>query len=317
MDAFLLALAILLLVMQTQAMRPSLVRNDARLELLGEAWDRADREALMTIMSDRTHNTRLHRRLYAKDAVWTELKEDVVFKVTFPEETVVVKVFDEFPFHELGGNLIATRLIPTAGPLFVRTLDMGRSIEGSSTWILVLEFLEVETEAINLDDPHAMYCLFFQTAWAVAQMERAARLQHFDLRFDNIMIRLLPSPRDLFKDGTLHDFVIKVGDFGQCEFDFGDERPPNPELPREEALERKWGTFPTTYSGYDFQYFVMTLRPILDSLHGLSFYYIHGMLLDYLQPCTWTAAQDRPIQITRRTPKNILAYLRTHVRPTL
>lgn len=41
------------------------------------------------------------------------------------------------------------------------------------------------------------------------------------------------------------------------------------------------------------QYLLGTLTPVLDSLHGLQYYYIYNMTLTHLQPCTFTSAQDR------------------------
>ncbi len=46
-------------------------------------------------------------------------------------------------------------------------------------------------------------------------------------------------------------------------------------------------------TGYDFQYFLGTLTPVLDSLHGLAFYHVYTLALAFLQPCAFTAAQDR------------------------
>ncbi len=34
--------------------------------------------------------------------------------------------------------------------------------------------------------------------------------------YDNIMVKLLPEPKDLFKNGILSEFVVKIGDFGQA-----------------------------------------------------------------------------------------------------
>src|SRR6056297_547169 len=45
--------------------------------------------------------------------------------------------------------------------------------------------------------------------------------------------------------------------------------------------------------GYDIQYFLGTLTPVLGSLHGLDFYYIYKLTLAFLQPCSFTSAQDR------------------------
>jgi hypothetical protein len=45
--------------------------------------------------------------------------------------------------------------------------------------------------------------------------------------------------------------------------------------------------------GYDIQYFLGTLTPVLDSLHGLDFYYVYKLTLTFLQPCSFTTAQDR------------------------
>lgn len=49
----------------------------------------------------------------------------------------------------------------------------------------------------------------------------------------------------------------------------------------------------THQTGYDFQYFLGTLTPVLDSLHGLAYYHVYTMALQFLQPCAFTTAQDR------------------------
>ncbi|KAM3567382.1 hypothetical protein VYU27_010473, partial [Nannochloropsis oceanica] len=71
------------------------------------------------------------------------------------------------------------------------------------------------------------------------------------------------------------------------------------------------------FPGYDIQYFLGTLTPVLTSLHGLAFYYIYGLTLAFLQPCAFTSAQDRPTQITTRMPVDVLRFLKDEVAPTL
>jgi serine/threonine protein kinase len=299
-------------------MRPvnNIFHNQSRLSKLHDAFAAADREAVEEIISSRANNMRLHTLLQDKNTVWTELKKEVVFRVSTGKEDVVVKIFPAgyaFPFHELGGNLLATGLL-TQSPFFVRTLDIGRNVD--EDYVLVMEYLPEDTSSIDMTDPVNMYNLFYQTAYACVEIEKAGRLQHFDLRYDNIMIRKLPESRDLFRNGIKSSFVIKVGDFGQCEFDFGDERPMNEDIPREARYQKKWGLYPTTYTGYDFQYFLSTLTPIMEEHHS-SFYYIHQMALSFLEPIAFTNAQYRPKIITHRTPTEVLFFLKREVIPTL
>ncbi|EKU22990.1 hypothetical protein NGA_0483820 [Nannochloropsis gaditana CCMP526] len=106
----------------------------------------------------------MHRNLRGKDAVWDELKEDVV---TAQGETLAAKIFDCFPFHEACGNIIATSLLGPGGggPFYVRTLDIGRSVD-EKHYIILMEYLKHDAEV----------------AYGVEQLRRAAHLQHFDLR---------------------------------------------------------------------------------------------------------------------------------------
>ena len=137
------------------------------------------------------------------------------------------------------------------------------------------------------------------------------------MRYDNIRVKHLAAHRDFFKNGVKSNFLIKIGDWGQCEFNFGASRPVNESVPRDPAFRGKWGVFPDIYSNYDFQYFLSTLNPTLDSLHGLSFYYIYNMMLDFMQPVSFTSAQDRPEIITSKTPAEIISFLKMHVLPTV
>jgi hypothetical protein len=131
------------------------------------------------------------------------------------------------------------------------------------------------------------------------------------------MIKKTKIGRDLFNNGIMTEFIIKIGDFGQCEFDFGETRSMNPDIPREPKYFKKWGIYPNEFSGYDFQYLLATLTPILNNKYGLSYYYIHTMLLDFIQPVKFTTAQDRPLQITDKTPRDILIFLKQVVLKTL
>jgi hypothetical protein len=105
-----------------------------------------------------------------------------------------------------------------------------------------------------------------------------------------------------------------VADFGQCEFDFDVERPINPDIPRCLSDETEWGIYPSNYTGYDMQYFLMTLPWILDELNE---YYIYQMIVSFLGPTTMTTKQYRPIMITQRTPTDILSFLKREVKSSL
>ncbi|TFJ79932.1 hypothetical protein NSK_008739 [Nannochloropsis salina CCMP1776] len=281
--------------------------NDARMQALAKAVQRGDRAGMKEIISDRSENGRMHRNLRGKDAVWDELKEDVVYKVTAQGETLVAKIFDGFPFHEACGNIIATSLLGPGrgGPFYVRTLDIGRSVD-EKHHIILMEYLEHDAEV----------------AYGVEQLRRAAHLQHFDLRFDNIMVKLLPEPKDIFQNGVLSSFIVKIGDFGQCEFDFPFPSSSSSSTSTSSSSSSCCPQYqPQVEAGkaqcYDIQYFLGTLTPVLDSLHGLDFYYVYKLTLTFLQPCSFTTAQDRPIHITSRMPVDVLHFLKEEIMPTL
>lgn len=166
---------------------------------------------------------------------------------------------------------------------------------------------------IDLGEPIDMYNMFYQVAYATHHLSTASQLQHFDMRFDNIRVKQFSTPKDFFRNGVKSNFLVKIGDWGQCEFIFGETRLVNESVPRDPNFREKWGSFPMQYSNYDFQYFLSTLTPVLDSLHGLSFYYIYNMTMDYMQPISFTSAQDRPETITDKTPAQIITFLKSNV----
>jgi len=292
-------------------------RNKNRLSRLLAALDNQDQEKMEDVIRSRSLNHPLWCLLHGKSTRTMEIKEDVISKVVVGKEEVIVKTFSSssFPFHEICGNLLATRILDSGScPFFVRTLDIG--MDSSGNYVIVMESLESDISAIDLQDPVHMYNLFYQTTYACAEMEKVANLQHFDLRSDNIMVRMLPEPRDFFKNGIKTTFVIKICDFGQCEFDFGNERPVNEDIPRDPHYEEKWGVYPSNYTGYDIQYFLSTLPWILNE-DRRSEYYIYTMMLSFLGEIPITPAQYRPRVVVTRTPTEILCFLKQQVRPTL
>ena len=88
------------------------------------------------------------------------------------------------------------------------------------------------------------------------------------------------------------DFVVKIGDWGLCEFDFGGKRCRiNEDIPRDDKDSKKWGLYPRNYNGYDMQYFLGTLEPVLENIQGLSYYYVFNMVRDSINPCTYSTSQ--------------------------
>ena len=290
-------------------------RNVARIDQLHSAVLEGNRERLEEIINDRTTNSAVSKKLKAKGVTWETLLEDSVWSVQEPTtcEQVVVKLFVDFPFHEICGNVIATKLIDTAGPFFVRCFDVGRFTDTDANYFIIMEFIADDPESLDLGESIQMYNLFYQVAYATHHFSAACQLQHFDLRYDNIRVKLLPENKDFFRNGVKTNFLIKIGDWGQCEFNFGASRPVNEEIPRGDDQVEKWGIFPSNYSNYDFQYFLSTLTPTLDSLHGLSYYYIYNMILEFMQPVSFTSAQDRPVVITDKSSAHIVSYLKSKV----
>ncbi|GAB5037865.1 protein catalytic domain protein [Nannochloropsis oceanica] len=219
-------------------------RNEVRMQKLLHAFRRGDRVAMEEHISSRAENSKLHRKLRGKDAVWEELKEGVVYKVVTEGEAVVAKFFDDYPFHEICGNVVGTSLLG-------------------------------------------------QVAFGVEQLRRTAGLQHFDLRYDNIMVKVLPEPKDLFKNGILSSFVIKIGDFGQCEFDF----PPHP-------------TSSSASSSSSSAAKAIAVPPPTPPPPAAAAVAAVGSKRKQ-------SAQDRPTQITTRMPVDVLRFLKDEVAPTL
>ena len=42
----------------------------------------------------------------------------------------------------------------------------------------------------------------------------------------------------------------------------------NEDIPRDDKESKKWGLFPREYNGYDMQYFLGTLEPVLENVQG-------------------------------------------------
>lgn len=287
-----------------------------------------DRDAFDAVIHDRKENAQVYKKIKGKGVVWEDLKDEVVYRLAVPgqAEQCVLKLFppDEFPFHEICGNIIATKLAESAGPFFVKCFDVGQFTDpNDNRYFLLMEYFEEDTDSVDIDEPIHMYNLFYQVNYVAHHLSLASsfELQHFDLRYDNIRIKTLPKQRDFFQNGVKTTFAIKVGDWGQCEFNWGQgdamQRISNPDVPRESEYAAKWGMYPVNYSNYDFQYFLSTLTPVLDNLHGLSFYYIYTMVMDYLQPVSFTDAQDRPVVITEKTAKMVLSFMKTQVLPSV
>lgn len=137
----------------------------------------------------------LIRKIDAKDIEWIELKEDIVYRLSTPTENVVIKIFSndyDYPLAEICGNIVATHLLQVI-PFFVRTLDIGKR---DDQVVIIMEYLQSDTETIDLESPVNLYNFFYQTAYALAELEKLCHLVHFDLRYDNIMVKMLPQPRD-------------------------------------------------------------------------------------------------------------------------
>jgi len=296
--------------------------NEVRMSLLWEAFQKGDEDKMKEIIHERAHNSRLHKLLKTKNIQRLELKEDVVEKLTMPDtgDEVVVKKFDadEFPFHEICGNVVSWHLLQKY-PFFCKILDIGQSITGTGEYLLVFEALEGDLEeVVDKDNHRSMFHMLFQISFACQQLKKAANLLHFDVRFDNVFVQSLDEPKDFFGHGLKTDFVIKIGDWGLCEFDFGGKRcRVNEDIPRDDKESKKWGLFPREYNGYDMQYFLGTLEPVLENVQGLSYYYVFNMVRESIDPCTYSNSQFRPLEVTESTPLDIMKFMKSNVLPTI
>jgi len=295
--------------------------NVERMTLLWEAFEKGNEEKMKEIIKERSYNSKLHKLLKTKNIQRVELKEDVVEKLTMPDtgDEVVVKTFDadEFPFHEICGNIISRHLLKKF-PFFCKILDIGQSIS-TGEYLLIFEALEGDLEdSVDCDNHQSMFHMLFQLSFACQQLKKAANLLHFDLRFDNVFVETLDEPKDFFGHGMKTDFIVKIGDWGLCEFDFGGKRCRiNEEIPRDDKENKKWGLFPRNYNGYDMQYFLGTLGPVLDRKEGQSYYYVFNMVRDLINPCTYSTSQDRPVEVTESSPMDICKFMKSNVLPSV
>lgn len=59
-------------------------------------------------------------------------------------------------------RLLQTHPQGGGGPFYVRTHDIGKSVERDGQWVVVMECLEADAEAIDLDEPANLYSLLYQ-----------------------------------------------------------------------------------------------------------------------------------------------------------
>ena len=136
----------------------SIFRNDRRIDLLHAAIKAGSQEQLDEIINDRGMNAPASKKLKGKGVTWETLLEDSVWQVQDPgSDPVVVKLFVDMPFHEICGNVIATKLIETAGPFFVRCLDVGRFTDTCANFFIIMEYVPDDPEGVK--PPLFIWCL--------------------------------------------------------------------------------------------------------------------------------------------------------------
>jgi len=91
----------------------------------------------------------------------------------------------------------------------------------------------------------------------------------------------------------------------------------NEDIPRDDKDSKKWGLYPRHYNGYDMQYFLGTLEPVLENIQGLSYYYVFNMVRESIDPCTYSNSQFRPLEVTESTPLDIMKFMKSNVLPTI
>jgi hypothetical protein len=135
-------------------------RNAPRIDMLHQALKDGDRTKLEEIINDRPMNAVASKKMKGKGVTWETLLEDSVWQVQDPSaaEPVVVKLFTELPLHEIGGNVIATKLIDTAGPFFVRCLDVGRFTDTDANYFIIMEYVPDELESKHFSSLLCLYC---------------------------------------------------------------------------------------------------------------------------------------------------------------
>ena len=123
-------------------------RNASRIDLLYSAIQEGNRDKLEEIINDRAMNAQASKKLKGKGVSWETLQEDTVYQLQGPgsPDPVVAKLFDDLPFHEICGNVIATKLIESSGPFFVRCLDIGRFTDTAANYFIILEYVPDDPE---------------------------------------------------------------------------------------------------------------------------------------------------------------------------
>lgn len=123
-------------------------RNSARIDQLHDAILVGNNDQLEAIVNDRTMNSLASKKIKGKDVAWETLLEDSVYQVQDPraKDPVVVKLFVDLPLHEIGGNVIATKLIDIVGPFFVRCLDIGRFTDVDANYFIIMEYIPNDPE---------------------------------------------------------------------------------------------------------------------------------------------------------------------------
>lgn len=139
-------------------------RNQDRIDAIHNAIQKGDRAQLESIVQDRTYNSQMSRKLKGKSVAWEEVVEDMVYRIDdcATSEKCAIKLFDDLPFHEICGNVLATKLMDSVGPFFVRCYDIGRFTDTAASYFILLEYVPEDTECIDLNEPIHMYNLFYQ-----------------------------------------------------------------------------------------------------------------------------------------------------------
>lgn len=248
--------------------------------------------------------------IYNTQSRWITLKDPNVFLIFPPEGTsnFVLKYFKRFPHYELGGNLITTQMCGSS--FFVSLLDAGYD-DRRGEYFLVFPYFPCSLYRIQWNDREEVKEFLEQMNMALTQMENNQQLVHFDLRFDNIRLEMMDkfSPSLFRVGGKTYRFLIKIMDFGCCEFNsFLGPRDFNEEVIRSLKSTKTWGIFPRHYCCYDCLYFLFTLKSFLKDWEDTSLVQIIlDELYDFVGRPVFTK-ETRPLAIPPISNKEMIGF---------
>jgi serine/threonine protein kinase len=268
--------------------------NEERLSALLGLIQKRSHSSLRELKESMVKTLKAKNKAVHKDLMATRLVQDFsenVYEAQLSSgESIVVKhcawdddnIDDFSEFNELAANIA---VVGFSSPNFVKMLDC---FIIKDTLHLLFPKLEGDIETLpDLGEPDVMWDIFYQLARALCDLQAEAEIVHFDIRSDNILVETLDEPQVLFADFPYKSkYLLKLADLGLAEMTFHIKGKParvrSSEIDRDDVSI--WGTWPLTFCpGYDFQYFLYSMIPVLQTIGFLDQFYVHAASLAFVE----------------------------------